>query len=68
MVRVRDLKDQTGVPGPRPILLCDVCGMECSANAGDYWNVEPERVFRHDGRPLCLVTKHTVYRRAKLTP
>lgn len=34
-----DLKDQIGMEGPRPFLRCPACEAECSANAGDYWNM-----------------------------
>jgi hypothetical protein len=35
-VRVRDLKDQTGMPGPHAQLRCPVCNATFSANRGDY--------------------------------
>ena len=39
-----DLKDQIGMQGVKDILLCQSCGNECSANAGDYWN-RPKNVI-----------------------
>jgi hypothetical protein len=29
-------------------LYCDVCGQECSADAGDYWNLPADYVFACD--------------------
>ena len=62
MVRVGDLTDQIGKPGPRPFLLCRVCGGEYSADAGDYFAAEPETVLRCCRKPMVLATKQTVYR------
>ncbi len=60
-VTVGDLKDQLGMPYPRPILYCQTCGEENSAHAGDYWSALPGHVFKHCGRNMVLVTRHTVY-------
>ncbi len=56
-IRVRDLKDQIGAPGPRPILYCRVCHGEYSANAGDYFVANPETIMRCCGRSMALVTR-----------
>ncbi len=61
MVTVADLKDQTGKPGPHPILVCYCCGAECSANAGDYFNSRPTFKFVCCGEPMDLAIKRTVY-------
>ena len=61
MVRVRDLKDQIGEPGPRPILYCAVCGAECSANRGDYFWAREDHVFECYGEPMELVIRRVVY-------
>lgn len=60
-VRCKDLKNQLGTPDPRPILLCNACGQEYSANSGDYWNVDPDYVFKHCGKNMRLVIKKIVY-------
>ncbi|MFA4971498.1 MAG: hypothetical protein WC683_02715 [bacterium] len=60
-VTVADLKNQIGVPGPHPFLLCNVCGAENSANAGDYWDAPKDHVFTCCGEPMVLATKRTVY-------
>lgn len=56
-VRVSDLKDQTGFIGPHPFLYCDICCAECSANAGDYWDVKRDTVFSCCGENMRLVRK-----------
>jgi hypothetical protein len=61
MTQVRDLKDQIGTKGPRPLLYCEVCGAENSASKGDYWNCRPDYVFTCCGEPMTLVVKRTVY-------
>lgn len=61
MVQVKDLKDQIGMTTPRPFLYCDICGNECSANAGDYWNFAKDYKFICCGESMKLVIKHTVY-------
>ena len=49
MARVRDLKDQTGIPDNDPgrevFLYCPACGERNSANAGDYWDWPPDHEF-----------------------
>lgn len=53
-IRVRDLKDQTGMDYPRPVLYCS-CGGEYSANAGDYFTANPDTIIRCEcGKPLQL--------------
>jgi len=65
--RVKDLKDQIGMPGPRPFLKCFKCGNEYSANACDYWNASADHVFKCCGRNMALVTERTVYESATET-
>ena len=60
-VRVRDLKDQIGNAGPRPILFCRVCRSEYSANRGDYFMSNPDLVLTCHDAPLCLALRRTVY-------
>lgn len=60
-VKVKDLKDQIGMQGPRPFLKCFACGAEYSANKGDYWDRDPEYVFKCCGRLMHVVTQRTVY-------
>lgn len=62
MVQVKDLKEQVGILGSRPILYCGICGNEFSANAGDYWNAKPDHVFRCCGANIILVIKKTIRR------
>ncbi len=61
MVKVKDLKDQIGEPGPYPILFCPLCDCENSANAGDYFAANPETVFECCEEPMLLVVKETHY-------
>lgn len=49
MVRVKDLRNQTGSIGVRPFLWCPACGRKSSADASDYFAVSPETVFRCSG-------------------
>jgi len=62
MITVADLKDQIG-PGPHPILYCDNCGDEHSANAADYcFNHRPTyQFFCCDQQPMRLVRKEIHY-------
>jgi hypothetical protein len=61
-VTVADLK-----PGQAyGFLYCDVCGQECSADAGDYWNLPSDYVFtcghgENEGHdyPMRLVRRET---------
>ncbi len=59
-IRVRDLKDQIGMEGPRPFLYCRECDGQYSANAGDYFAAAPDTVMKCCGRPMALVTRKTV--------
>ncbi len=59
-IRVKDLKDQSGMNGPRPFLLCRKCGNESSANKGDYFMAKPDYVFTCCDIPMLLVTRETV--------
>lgn len=61
VVKKKDLKDQTGMVGPRPILVCDCCGAEYSANAGDYFMENDEHVFTCCDEPLTLMVKKITY-------
>jgi hydrogenase maturation factor HypF (carbamoyltransferase family) len=67
-VTVADLKDQTGMPEPRPVLLCSFCDETYSANKGDYFHHAPQFVFKCPwcGQLLELVIKKVVYER--ITP
>lgn len=62
MVQVKDLENQIGVMGPKPILYCSVCGAENSANKGDYFAAKPDTILKCCGFPLKLVIKSTRYR------
>ena len=64
-VRVRDLRDQIGSDGPRPLLYCSKCDAEYSANKGDYFMARPDHVFRCCGRNMRLVVKRVVYEDVK---
>ena len=53
--------------GPKPILACQgECGGEFSASRGDYWNVPEDTFMTCCGKPMILVTKHTIYRPYKI--
>lgn len=65
MVMTKDLKDQIGIKGVRPLLKCWVCGQESSANKGDYFNYRPDHVFTCCDEPMLLVTKEIVYKEVK---
>ena len=62
-IRVRDLRNQIGIPSyePRPFLRCRRCGGEYSANAGDYFMEHPDLVLTCCDQPLSLVTRTVVY-------
>lgn len=60
-IHVSDLKDQIGKPGPHPCLYCPRCGETFSANAGDYWAVDPNRVLKHCGSNMRLVIKRVIF-------
>lgn len=60
-VTLSNLVNQIGVPGPHPLLYCARCGMECSANKGDYWQLPSTYTFRCCKRLMRLVFKRTVY-------
>ncbi len=64
-VKVSDLKEQTGVPGPHPILYCPSCGGEYSANKSDYFMHSATHVFKCCRRNLKLVQKTTTYVQVK---
>jgi len=61
MITVADLKDQIGVPGPHPILVCERCGAESSANKGEYFMRPLTYPFFCCDRPMILAVKMTVY-------
>ena len=56
-----NLKDQTGVPGPHPILYCEYCGSETSANKGDYFYLTPDYSFVCCEQPMTLAIKRVTY-------
>ena len=60
-VKVSDLKDQTGVAGPHPILYCTCCGGEYSANASDYFMHPSNYTFKCCRRNMKLVVKRINY-------
>ncbi len=64
-ITVADLKNQTGISGPRPVLYCAVCGETSSANAGDYFMNSPDYVFRCHNRNMALVTICMVYQEVR---
>ena len=60
-VRVADLQDQTGKPGPHAVLHCYECGSDYSANRGDYFMVSGDHVFSCCGEPMThAVRQETV--------
>lgn len=60
-VKVSDLKDQTGTPGPHPFLYCPWCDGHFSANKGDYFNYPREHIFICCKEPMRLCTSRIVY-------
>ena len=60
-IRAKDLKNQLGFNGTRPILYCRKCGNVFSAHAGDYWNVKLDYVFECCHTNMVLVTKQVGY-------
>lgn len=58
-IRFKELKDKTDT-NRRPFLFCPVCMERFSANAGDYFLVDPEIVIEHCGVPMKLVTEHAI--------
>lgn len=64
-ITVADLPDLTGnhPPGGDPFLLCDRCFSRWSANAGYYFQLKEDHIFRCmgpcKGNPLRLVTAET---------
>lgn len=61
-VTIKDLKDQI-LTSDKSLLYCFGCGVEFSANKGDYWNIPENHIFTHCGENMQLVTKKTVYER-----
>jgi hypothetical protein len=61
-VKVKDLRDLTGVTDCRELLHCIACGEDNSANKGDYFACDPEMVFEHCGQNMVLATRSIVYR------
>ncbi|MCI0525953.1 MAG: hypothetical protein L0Y56_00670 [Nitrospira sp.] len=70
MITVKDLKDQTGTPGPHSVLYCLNCMSTYSANRGDYFFLENpgdrKHVFRCCGEPMILVVPEIHYREVSL--
>jgi hypothetical protein len=52
----RNMKDQI-LTKDRKILYCKICGSEYSGNAGDYWHLPDNHVFKCCNEPMELVTK-----------
>lgn len=52
----KNMKDQI-LTDDKKILHCLVCDAEFSGNAGDYWNVPDNYVFKCCGVSMELVTK-----------
>lgn len=50
----RELRNQTGEPGPHPFLYCRECGEHFSANAGDYFWADGRAMIEHCGEPMIL--------------
>lgn len=65
MVKVKDLPDLLEHIGPRPMLHCEICGADFSADRGDYFMCHPDYVPECCEEPMQLVTKHTVYRKVE---
>jgi hypothetical protein len=61
MITVSDLKEQTGVPGSHPSLICRCCGAEYSANKSDYFLYPPTFPFFCCEQPMILAVKRVVY-------
>ena len=61
MVKVGDLKDQTGT-ADRSMLYCVLCGAELSANKGDYFMAKDSTVLKCCGVPMNLVVKRITYK------
>lgn len=49
------------IESQQPLLYCECCGNESSANPGDYWDANPETVFSCCGEPMRLVRKVVQY-------
>ena len=67
MVKVKDLKAQTGISGTNTILYCWFCNSEYSANLCDYWNVSPEHEFHCCNEPLELYIKEVHFVKVEKT-
>lgn len=64
-ITINDLKDQTGTPGPHPILYCAECGSEFSANKSDYFLSAGDDAVKHCGKNMRLVRKRVIYEDVK---
>lgn len=64
-MKVRDLSDQTSMDRSNPrkhfLLYCPTCGLECSANSGDYFLAPLDTVLECCEEPMILVTKRTIF-------
>lgn len=60
-VHVRDLKNQTGEPGPHAVLHCCLCGEDNSANKSDYFMLPDDHVFMCCDAEMQLAVKKEVY-------
>jgi hypothetical protein len=65
-VRVSDLKDQIGTPGPHPFLYCAICAATYSANKGDYFMHPADYVFTCCEENMKLYTSRMVYEEVDL--
>lgn len=71
MVKKSDLTDNLGSPFDKETLMCHNCGVECSANKADYWDIPDDYEFTCDpdegcGEPLDLVRKKVIFEKVKL--
>lgn len=61
MATVNDLKEQTGVSGPHPVLLCTCCDASYSANKSDYFMYPGDYVFKCCDKPMVLAVRNVIY-------
>jgi hypothetical protein len=61
MVKVKDLPDLFGAAQPHPMLLCEQCFSQFSANKGDYFMHPKDYVFTCCGENMRLVRKVVRY-------
>lgn len=56
----KNLKDGIIDKSYHAIMYCEVCGMENSANSGDYWNIPEDYHFKCCGKTMILAEKKTL--------